>query len=89
MSEDRRHMMVGKRIAVARDATLVTSDGHALSVRLTEISLDGFKIAHRGEDLVVGELVKICDGKSILKAQIKWATSGEAGAEIVEPPKGF
>jgi hypothetical protein len=61
MSDDRRNI-VAKRIAVDRDATLVTSDGHTLNVRLTEVSLDGFRIAHRGEDLVVGELVMISDG---------------------------
>ena len=74
----------GARITVEQQVELITSDGHLLPVTLRDISKDGFKIEHRGADLLVGEIVIIRTGRSDSRAQLQWVTEKEAGAAFLD-----
>ena len=76
---DERRKEPGRRIDLHQVITLITSDGIALRVVLKDLSRDGFKIGHDGEDLVVGEVVIVKAGRSEARAQISWTTEKEAG----------
>jgi hypothetical protein len=53
---------------------------------LRDLSRDGFKIEHGGEDLVVGETVVLRAGRSEARAQINWTTESEAGGMFLDDP---
>jgi hypothetical protein len=82
MPDERRRE--GPRIRVRQPMTLMTSDGLALIVTLQDISRDGLKIQHGGEDFVVGEIVVVKAGRSEARAQIAWTTPQEAGAKFID-----
>lgn len=67
--------------------TLITADGVVLAVRLRDLSRDGFKIEHQGEDLVVGEIVTIRTPRSEARAQLQWVTANEAGGAFIDAAK--
>lgn len=81
---DERRKEPGRRIDLHQVITLITSDGIALRVVLKDLSRDGFKIGHDGEDLVVGEVVIVKAGRSEARAQISWTTEKEAGGMFVD-----
>ena len=83
---DERRTERGRRIQICQPMTLITSDGLALCVTLQDLSRDGFKIEHDGEDLVMGEVVVVRAGRSEARAQISWATKNEAGGKFVDDP---
>ena len=84
---DERRREPGRRIELHQTITLITSDGVAFTVVLKDLSRDGFKIEHNGEDLVVGEVVMVRAGRSEARAQISWATGKEAGGRFVDDPE--
>jgi PilZ domain-containing protein len=76
-----------KRIEVHQTAALITADGHAVEVTLKDVSLDGFRIEHAGEDFEPGEIVSLRSGRwAGVRAQIKWATDREAGGIFLDHP---
>jgi hypothetical protein len=84
--QDRREES-GRRIELHQTATLITTDGHPVRVILKDVSRDGFKIEHGGEDFEVGEIVSIRSGRwTDVRAQIKWATEQEAGGILLDNP---
>ena len=79
MSEGRRDERA-RRIELQQTITLITSDGHSLSVVLKDLSQDGFKIEHRGEYLSPWEIVTLVSNRgNQSRAQIRWITTDEAG----------
>ncbi len=79
-----------RRIELEQVVALVTSDGDGLTVRLKDLSRNGFKIEHSGEDLVVGEIVTIRTSRSEARAQLQWVTELEAGGVFIDeaqPPR--
>jgi hypothetical protein len=81
---DERRREPSRRIQLRQRITLITSDGLALCVTLQDLSRDGFKIEHDGEDLIVGEVVVVRAGRSEARAQISWATEREAGGKFLD-----
>jgi hypothetical protein len=73
-----------RRIELEQTVTLVTADGVCLSVRLRDLSRNGFKIEHPHEDLVVGEIVTIRTSRSEARAQLQWVTETEAGGAFID-----
>lgn len=84
MATDRRNER-SQRIELDQEVVLLTSDGDRLHVKIKDISRDGFKIEHSGEDLIVGEIVTIRTGRSEARGQIQWATKSEAGGAFIDP----
>lgn len=84
-----RRARAGRRTAILRAATLITSDGHHVDVKFKDLSLDGFRIEHSGVDLIAGEIVELFDGRSTVRAQLKWITDQEAGGEFLEQAKAL
>jgi hypothetical protein len=77
-----------RRIAVHRPVLLRNSDGVEFMVRFKDISRNGFRFAHDGEDLGVGEIVILSEDRGeIAKGEIRWATQSEAGGLFLDPPK--
>lgn len=85
MSDNRRGT-TSRRTEILRHATLITSDGHHIEVRLKDLSVDGFRFEHPGADLLVGEIVQLDDGRSTIRAQLKWVNDKDAGGEFLEAP---
>ena len=85
MDLDRRERQ-GRRIGLDSRARLITSDGLAIDVRLADLSSEGFRIEHGGEDLIVGEAVTLATLRTEAKAEIRWATASEAGGVFLDPP---
>jgi len=73
-----------RRIELEQTVTLITADGVQMTVRLKDLSRDGFKIEHPREDLVVGEIVTIRTSRSEARAQLQWVTETEAGAAFID-----
>jgi hypothetical protein len=73
-----------RRIELEQSVTLVSADGVCLSVRLKDLSRNGFKIEHSREDLVVGEIVTIRTSRSEARAQLQWVTETEAGGAFID-----
>jgi hypothetical protein len=86
VEKDRRSERV-QRIDLSQDVTLITSDGVSFSATLKDLSRDGFKLGHSGEDLVVGEIVMIRTGRSEARAQLMWVTASEAGGTFIDELK--
>ena len=82
-----RHSKRAQRIELDQEVTLITSDGVPLRATLKDLSRDGFKIGHGGEDLVVGEIVTIKTARSESRAQLLWVTEAEAGGSFIEDAK--
>jgi hypothetical protein len=77
-----------KRIELHQTAALITTDGHAVGVTLKDVSLDGFRIEHAGEDFQPGEILSLRSGRwAGVRAQIKWATDREAGGIFLDDPE--
>ena len=76
-----------QRIELDQEVTLITSDGHPLRAVLKDLSRDGFKLGHAGEDLVVGEIVTIKTARSESRAQLLWVSETEAGGSFIEDVK--
>jgi hypothetical protein len=72
------------RIDIDEEVVLVTSDGHALQVRLRDVSRDGFGIEHDSEDLDIGEIVEIRTRRSAARAQIQWVRGSAAGGTFID-----
>jgi hypothetical protein len=86
VDKDRRSERA-QRIELEQGVTLITSDGVPLRVILKDLSRDGFKIGHSGEDLVEGEIVTIKTARSESRAQLLWVTESEAGGSFVDDAK--
>ena len=85
MRHERRK--AGYRIYVDQGATLTNSDGQALTVRVNNLSRDGFSIDHPGEDLTAGEIVTIQSERgTVATGEIRWVTSAEAGGVFIDLP---
>ena len=77
-----------KRIDLEQPVTLLTSDGHSFAVVLKDISLDGFRIQHRGEYLDPWEVVTLVSHRGTrTRAQIRWITTDEAGGIFLDTPE--
>jgi hypothetical protein len=86
LGQDRRDESK-KRIELHQTAALITTDGHAVEVILKDVSVQGFRIEHAGEDLECGEIVSLRSGRwAGVRAQIKWATKREAGGIFLDNP---
>ena len=83
MSDDRRREQ-GPRIELTQAITLINCDGVEIRVLLKDLSRDGFRIAHRGEDLSAGEMVILKTGRTDARAQLSWVTKDEAGGMFVD-----
>lgn len=73
-----------RRIELEQTVTLITADGVQMTVKLKDLSRDGFKIEHPREDLVVGEIVTIKTSRSEARAQLQWVTETEAGGAFID-----
>lgn len=79
------HGWIGRkdRDSVAIDAVVHRNDGSKKGVTLSNLSTDGCRIESDG-DFRIGEKVRIAIpaiGK--LKAQVRWALPGSAGAKFI------
>ena len=84
MQSDRRSV---HRIGIGQSAKLLDSDGQAAAVIVKDLSRDGFRLSHNGEDLVVGEIVSITSERGThATGQIKWVTELEAGGVFLDLP---
>ena len=82
----RMHGWIGRkdRQPVAIEAVVVRSDGTEESVRLTNVSDEGCRMEMDGEFLI-GEQLEIAIPRfGQMKAQIRWALPGSAGAKFVD-----
>lgn len=71
------------RQTVAADAVVHSEDGTATPVRLTDISDEGCRI-EADRDFLIGEQVQIAiPDIGRVKAQIRWALMGSAGAKFL------
>jgi hypothetical protein len=72
------------RQPVQIDAVVHRGDGSEQSVRLTNVSDEGCRIETAGE-FRIGEQLEIAIPRfGHLKAQVRWALPGSAGAKFVE-----
>jgi hypothetical protein len=76
----------GARIELEQCVELITSDGDAFTVKLKDLSRDGFKIQHDGADLVVGEIVTIQTIRSQARGQLQWVNDTDAGGAFIDFP---
>lgn len=80
------HGWVGRkdRQAVAVDAAVHTDEGSEIPVKLTDISEEGCRIEAE-RDFRIGELIQIAiPDVGRVKAQIRWALMGSAGAKFID-----
>jgi hypothetical protein len=81
----RMHGWIGRkdRQPVAVDAVVRRADGTSVPVKLSNISDEGCRI-ESGDDLRIGERVEIAIPEyGQLKAQVRWAIAGSAGAKFL------
>lgn len=81
----RMHGWIGRkdRQPVAVDAVVHRADGTSSAVKLSNISDEGCRI-ESGGDLRIGEQVEIAIPEyGQLKAQVRWALAGSAGAKFL------
>jgi hypothetical protein len=82
---DREHGWIGRkdRHPVALDAVVHHEDGNKVSVKLADFSDDGCRI-ESDEHFRIGERVRIdIPRMGMVKAQIRWALPGSAGARFL------
>jgi hypothetical protein len=82
----RVHGWVGRndRHPVEVDALVHRGDGTSTSVRLTNFSHEGCRI-ETDSDLQIGELLGIAiSGMGQVRAQVRWALPGSAGAKFLD-----
>ena len=82
----RMHGWIGRkdRQPVAIEAVVVRGDGTEESVRLTNVSDEGCRMEMDGEFLI-GEQIQVAIPRfGQMKAQIRWALPGSAGAKFVD-----
>jgi hypothetical protein len=81
----RMHGWIGRkdRQPVAVDAVVHRADGTSAAVKLSNVSDEGCRI-ETGDDLRIGEQVEIAIPEfGQLKAQVRWALAGSAGAKFL------
>lgn len=82
---ERGEIKRGPRVATDLKATLLRSSGEELSVIITDISKDGFKISSDVQ-LKIGERIDLRVPKTgDVPAQIRWALGNEAGGVFLAP----
>lgn len=60
---------------------VTTSDKHVFDVTVQDISADGFRLLLPiGEELIVGERVRLVVAKDQFEAEVRWTAGREAGA---------
>ena len=75
----------GPRVSTDLKAVLLRPDGEEVSVIITDISKDGFKLSSDSQ-LLIGERVDLCMPKTgDVPVQIRWAIGGEAGGVFLAP----
>ncbi|HET7576641.1 MAG TPA: PilZ domain-containing protein [Sphingomicrobium sp.] len=78
------HGWIGRkdRQPVAVDAVIHRTDGTSSAIKLSNISDEGCRI--ESDDLRIGEQVEIAIPEyGQLKAQVRWALAGSAGAKFL------
>lgn len=81
----RMHGWIGRkdRDAVEMEAVVHRGDGSTQAVRLTNVSREGCRI-EAGENFRIGEWLEIAiPSIGEVKAQVRWALPGSAGAKFV------
>lgn len=81
----RMHGWVGRkdRHPVTVEAVIHRADGSITSVKLTNVSDEGCRI-ETGDDLTIGERLQVAiPGVGQVKAQVRWALAGSAGAQFL------
>lgn len=81
----RMHGWVGRkdRHPVTVEAVIHRADGSIASVKLTNVSDEGCRI-ETGDDLTIGERLQVAiPGVGQVKAQVRWALAGSAGAQFL------
>jgi hypothetical protein len=81
----RMHGWIGRKDCqpVAVDAVVHRADGTSAAVKLSNVSDEGCRI-ETGDDLRIGEQVEIAIPEfGQLKAQVRWALAGSAGAKFL------
>ena len=74
-----------QRIAVSRDAKLVTAQGDEYAVTITDVSAGGFRL-RTAVTMPIGEHVFLrVDRYGDFPAQIRWALGPDAGGVFLEP----
>jgi hypothetical protein len=77
----------GHRIEIEQRATLIESDGRTIPIVVKDLSRDGFRVQHAGDDLLVEETVRIeTDRGTCAVGRIKWVTANEAGGVFIDLP---
>ena len=77
----------GQPIEMRQSATLINSQGRAFPVFVKNLSLAGFTLEHRSQDLRLGEVVIIRSHRGIqARGEIQWTTEFEAGGVFIELP---
>jgi hypothetical protein len=85
---DREHGWVGRkdRHPVELDAVVRRDDGSRVPVKLTNFSEDGCRI-ESDHDFRIGEQLQIAiPDMGKVKAQVRWALPGSAGAKFITKP---
>ncbi|HEX8938044.1 MAG TPA: PilZ domain-containing protein [Sphingomicrobium sp.] len=81
----RMHGWVGRkdRHPIAVEAVVHRADGSTATVKLTNVSDEGCRI-ETGDDLTIGERLQVTiPGVGQVKAQVRWAFAGSAGAQFL------
>ena len=81
----RMHGWIGRkdRHLVAIEAVVHRADGSTASVKLSNVSDEGCRI-ETDDDLAIGERLQVAiPGVGQVKAQVRWALAGSAGAQFL------
>jgi len=72
------------RIDIRKPATVINSDGAAISVIILDVSGSGFRL-ELSENLRIGEFVTLRVDRDDVPAQIRWTLGNEAGGAFLAP----